>query len=63
MGNIQIFNPVFNQRVKQKSINLMGRIHLKPLPTGLGIYLNNFLLRRVRPNQNGAFELRIDLSE
>jgi len=61
MGNIQIFNPVHNQLIKRGSVTVMGRYHGRTMPAGMAIYLDNFLLRRVKPNLNGAFELRVEL--
>ena len=60
-NKVQIFNPVHLQKVKSAKLNVMGRV-----PDGdrkpLSIYLNNFLVRKVTPSANGAFECRIDLS-
>ncbi len=61
-SHIQVFNPVPNQKVKKTKLNVMGRIHGGKIPT-LGVYLNNFMIRRVNPSRTGAFECHLDLGE
>lgn len=60
-SHVQVFNPLPNQKVKRLKLNVMGKIHGGKIPT-LGIYLNNFLIRRVNPSRTGAFECHLDLS-
>jgi len=58
---VQVFNPVHLQKVKKSKLNVMGRVHGGSRKQ-LSIYLNNFLIRKVTPSANGAFECRVDLS-
>ena len=39
----------------------MGRVTTKDVKS-LGVYLNNYLVRRVKPSATGAFECHLDLS-
>ncbi len=59
---MQVFNPVHLQKVKTTKLNVMGRVSGGDR-TRLSIYLNSFLIRKVTPSNNGAFECRIDLSD
>jgi len=61
-SHIQIFNPLPNQKVKRLKLNVMGRVHGGKIPT-LGVYLDNFMIRRVNPSRTGAFECHLDLEE
>jgi hypothetical protein len=58
---VQVYNPVHLQKVKTSKLNVMGRVHGGKRKQ-LSIYLNNFLIRKVTPSANGAFECRVDLS-
>jgi len=59
---IQIFNPVHLQKIKSENLTVMGRLISGNKRQPLTAYLNGFLVRKVTPSANGAFECRVDLS-
>ncbi len=61
-AHVQVYNPVMNQKVNKQKLNVMGRVITKGVQN-LGVYLNNYLIRRVKPSVTGAFECHLDLSE
>lgn len=61
-SHVQVYTPIANQRVHRDRLNVMGRT-LSPKVTAIQVFLDNFLIRRIKPSQTGAFECRMDLSE
>lgn len=61
-SHVQVYNPVANQRVKKDKLNVMGRVTNSSVQS-LAVFLNNFLIRRIKPSKTGAFECHIDLRE
>jgi len=59
--HLRIFTPIANQKITKPKVNVIGRV-MSPKIKHMSILLNNFLVRRMRPSRNGAFECRIDIS-
>ncbi|PIE02881.1 MAG: hypothetical protein CSA81_05100 [Acidobacteria bacterium] len=60
---VQIFNPVHLQKVKSEKLTVMGRVQKGHSRQPISIYLNSFLIRKVTPSKNGAFECRLSLAD